>query len=69
MKSFAPTVAAAATTSSGVASGFPNAMFSWTVPAKRNPSCGTIPSWRRSDSWVTSRRSCPSILIRPSRGS
>ena len=40
-----------------------------TVPAKRKPSCGTMPSWRRSDSCVTSRRSMPSIVIRPSRGS
>ena len=40
-----------------------------TVPAKRKPSCGTIPSWRRSEACVTSRRSWPSIVIRPSRGS
>ena len=26
-------------------------MLSRTVPAKRKPSCGTIPSWLRSDSW------------------
>ena len=32
--------------------GRPKAMFSATVPAKRKPSCGTIPSWRRSDSCV-----------------
>ena len=48
-----------------VASGRPNAMFSAIVPAKRKPSCGTMPSWRRSDSWVTSRRSWPSIVIAP----
>ena len=36
-----------------------------TVPAKRKPSWGTIPSWRRSDAWVTSRRSWPSIVIAP----
>ncbi len=47
--SSAPTARAAATTSSRVASGRPNAMFSPTVPAKRNPSCGTMPSWRRSE--------------------
>ena len=40
-----------------------------TVPAKRKPSCGTIPSCRRSDCCVTSRRSMPSIVIRPSVGS
>jgi hypothetical protein len=40
-------------------------MFSATVPAKRNPSCGTMPSWRRSESCVTSFRSTPSIVIRP----
>src|SRR6267154_1266358 len=49
MKSCAPTVCAARTISSAVASGRPKAMFSATVPAKRNPSCGTTPSWRRSD--------------------
>jgi hypothetical protein len=27
------------------------------------------PSWRRSDAWVTSRRSVPSIVIRPCVGS
>ncbi len=36
----------------GVASGRPKAMFSRTVPAKRKPSCGTMPSWRRSDACV-----------------
>ena len=36
---------------------------------KRKPSCGTIPSWRRSDSCVTSFRSRPSIVIRPLVGS
>ena len=44
--------------------GRPKAMLSATVPAKRKPSCGTIPSWRRSDSWRTSRRSVPSIRDR-----
>jgi len=52
MKSCAPTVCAACTTSSGVASGRPKAMLSVTVPAKRNPSCGTMPSWCRSDAWA-----------------
>src|SRR5919202_806530 len=65
MNSWAPTAFAAATTSSGLASGRPKAMFSRTVPAKRKPSCGTIPSWRRSDSCVTSRRSIPSTVTRP----
>ena len=41
--------AAASSTSARVASGRANAMFSATVPAKRNPSCGTTPSWRRSE--------------------
>ena len=58
-----------AATSAGLASGRPNAMLSRTVPAKRKPSCGTTPSWRRSDVCFTSRRSTPSIVIRPSRGS
>ena len=40
-------------------------MLSRIVPANRKPSWGTIPSWRRSESCVTSRRSCPSIVIRP----
>ena len=65
MNSSAPTARAAATISSRVASGRPKAMFSATVPAKRKPSCGTIPSWRRSDSCETSRRSTPSIVIAP----
>ena len=51
------------------APGVPKAMFSATVPAKRKPSCGTIPSCPRSDACVTSFRSKPSTLIRPSRGS
>ena len=52
MNSSAPTARAAPAISSRVASGRPKAMFSATVPAKRKPSCGTIPSWRRSDSCV-----------------
>ena len=67
--SSAPTALAAATTSSSVASGRAKAMFSRIVPENRKPSCGTMPSWRRRLSCVTSRRSCPSIVIRPSRGS
>ena len=35
-------------------------------PSNRNGSCGTTPSWPRSDSSVTSRRSWPSIRTRPS---
>ena len=69
MKTSAPTAPAAASISAREASGRPNAMLSAIDPAKRKPSCGTIPSWRRSDSWVTSRRSTPSIVIRPDRGS
>src|SRR5579862_933553 len=69
MKSCAPTVCAARTISSGFASGLAKAMFSATVPAKRKPSCGTIPSWRRSDAIVTSLRSTPAIVIRPLVGS
>src|SRR6266511_2026595 len=63
MNSCAPTACAAATIWSGAASGFPNAMLSRTVPAKRKPSCGTTPSWRRSDSCVTWRTSWSSIRI------
>ena len=69
MKRCAPTASAAAATSSGLALGRPKAMFSATVLPKRKPSCGTIPSCRRSDRCVTSRRSCPSIEIDPSPGS
>ena len=49
MNSSAPTAIAAARIWSSVAPGRPNAMFSRTEPAKRKPSCGTIPSCRRSD--------------------
>ena len=35
-----------------IASGRPNAMLSRTEPANRNASCGTIPSWRRSERTV-----------------
>ena len=55
--------------SSAVASDLPNAMLCATVPAKRNPSCGTTPSWLRSDACVTSFRSWSSIVIRPCVGS
>ena len=51
------------------ASGRANAMFSRSVPAKRKPSWGTMPSCERSDSCVTWLMSVPSIVIRPSRGS
>src|SRR2546421_279679 len=43
-------------------------MLSATVPAKRKPSCGTMPSCRRSDSWWTERKSTSSIVIAPSVG-
>jgi len=47
--------------------GAPEAMFSVTVPAKRKPSCGTMRAGWRSDACVTSRRSWPSIVMRPAR--
>ena len=49
--------------------GRPKAMFSPIVPLNRKPSCGTMPSWRRSDACVTSRRSWPSTSTAPSVGS
>ena len=54
-------------TSSSVALGPAKAMLSRMVPANRNGSWGTTPSWRRSESMVTSRRSWPSIATRPRR--
>ena len=33
--------------------------------ANRKPSCGTMPSWLRSDGLLTSRRSWPSTVIAP----
>ena len=53
------------TPASSEASGRAKAMLSRSVPANRNGSCGTTPIWRRSDASVTSRRSCPSIRMRP----
>ena len=50
MNSSAPTAAAAARISAAVASGRPKAMFSPTVPEKRNASWGTMPICRRRDS-------------------
>ena len=48
--SSAPTAAAASSISAHeLRRGRPKAMFSATVPAKRNPSCGTMPSCRRSE--------------------
>ena len=52
-----------------LASGRPKAMFSRTLPEKRNPSWGTIPSWRRSACCRTPRRSWPSTSTRPPAGS
>ena len=49
-----PTVRTASHTSSSVASGRAKAMVSPTVPAKRNGSWGTPPSWLRRDSSETS---------------
>ena len=43
-------------------------MLSRIEAANRNPSCGTMPSWRRSERTCTSRRSWPSMRIAPSRG-
>ena len=47
--SSAPTAAAAASISARDAVGRPNAMLSAIEPAKRKPSCGTMPSCARSD--------------------
>ncbi len=69
MNPSAPTAAAAARTSSSLASGRPKAMFSRTVPENRKPSWGTIPSWLRRHDAFRSRRSCPSTSTRPSCGS
>ena len=49
--------------------GRPKAMFSRTLPEKRKPSWGTIPSWRRSARCWTPRRSWPSTSTRPCCGS
>ena len=49
--------------------GRPKAMLSATVPAKRKPSCGTIPSWRRSDCLRDVAQVVPVDLDPPSRGS
>ena len=69
MKSPAPIASAAASISSSDASGRPKAMFSRTVPEKRNPSCGTIPSWLRRQVELRSRRSLPSTSTVPRCGS
>jgi hypothetical protein len=68
MSSESPTVRTASSTSSSVASGRAKAMLSRMVPAKRNGSWGTTPSWRRSDSSVTAQV-VPSMRTRPSVGS
>ena len=49
--------------------GRPKATFSRTLPEKRNPSWGTIPSWRPQRSCWTPRRSWPSTSTRPYCGS
>ncbi len=69
IRSVSPTVRTASSTSSSEASGRAKAMLSRMVPAKRNGSWGTTPSWRRSDPRVTDSRSCPSMRTRPSVGS
>ena len=52
-----------------VASGSAKVRLARTVSLKRKGSWGTTPSWRRSDSMVTSRRSWPSRSTRPAAGS
>ena len=64
-----PTWSTASWISSSLASGRAKAMLSPMVPAKRNGSWGTTPSWLRSECMVTSRRSCPSMRTRPTVGS
>ena len=66
--SVSPTLSTASWISSSVASGRAKAMLSPMVPAKRNGSWGTTPSWRRSERMVTSRRSWPSISTLPAGG-
>jgi hypothetical protein len=44
-------------------------MFARTERCKSDGSCVTMPICRRKLSWVTERRSCPSIRIAPSSGS
>ncbi len=66
MKSCACAIRAARSTSSRVASGLPNAMFSAAVAEKRNVSWNTRPIRRRSSSRGHSRRSTPSRRIAPS---
>jgi hypothetical protein len=56
---------AASSTSSSVASGRPNAMFSRTLAEKRNGSWATTPISRRSQLTLACRTSSPSIVIRP----
>ena len=68
MNSVAPTVAAADSISSRLASGRPKAMFSRTLPEKRKPSWGTMPSWPRRARWRTVRRSWPSTETVPAGG-
>ena len=67
MKSCAAAALAAAMTSARRASGRPKAMLSRMVPVNRVVSCSTMPICARSDSSVTSRRSWPSMVMRPSR--
>src|SRR5262249_32303241 len=69
MKSPAPIASAAASISSSSALGRPKAMFSRTLPEKRKPSWGTIPSWLRRQLERRSRRSWPSTSTRPRCGS
>ena len=49
--------------------GSPRPMFTRTESVKTRSACRTVATWARTESRVTSRRSWPSIRMRPDRGS
>ncbi len=65
MNSCASAARAAVSTSAGVASGRPNAMFAVIESEKRNESSNTTPMLPRNDCSVASRTSTPSIVTAP----
>jgi len=69
MKSCASACRQAASISASVASGRPMSRFSRIVRLNSMLSWNTTPIARRRLSSVTSRRSCPSIAMRPETGS
>ncbi len=69
MKSWAPMAFAARSMSAREAPGRPMAMLSATVPEKRNASCVTVTTPRRSSSPASSVSGTPSSRTRPSVGS